>query len=67
MAAAVIEGRRLSGWPAGEPAGHGDCHRPVHDGFVVGGQAFVLSGDPGYPELALFCVVRDGPVLGGSG
>jgi hypothetical protein len=27
----------------------------------VGGQPLVLSGDPGYPELTPFCVVRDGP------
>src|SRR5215469_831590 len=52
-----LGGSRLSRWPAGEPSGHGDRHRPVHDGFVVPGQAFVVAdgaaapGDPGQGSL----------------
>ena len=51
----------------GQAAGHEGGHGPQDHGFVAGGEAFVLSGDPGYPELTAFCVVREGPVLAGSG
>ena len=46
----------------GQAACHEGDHGPQDHGFVAGREAFVLSGGPGYPELALFCVVGDGPV-----
>ena len=51
----------------GQAAGHEGDHGPHDHGFVAGGEAFVLSGDPGYPDLVPLCVVRGGPGLGGSG
>jgi hypothetical protein len=51
----------------GQTARHEGGHGPQDHGFVAGRQALVLSGGPGYPELVPFCVVRGGPVFGGSG
>jgi hypothetical protein len=58
---------RLNGCsPASEAAGHSDRHCPVDEGFVVPGQAFVLSRGRGYPDLTPFCMVRDSLELGGG-